>query len=531
MAQWNPNLDDEPIIDGSVPIAGVDNAQPPSAIGPTMAADAENRLASLDGLNRPRPGIIRLQHPSASFDSIHHLGQGKFLSNDAGAWFLYDSRSNVIGPTAGGPAFTHGQNVYSALADDKLYFSVGGGMTTGTGPLYKYVVGTGFSTVVMPAPYTTAMYPLWALYRLMFAFENTLIISDILDPEVFNLTTQLLTLDPIKSDCITGLCLWQGQQIAIFRNGSTWMAQTGPNLPVLDWELDRASATVGCCCHGTIVQCGVDVYFLSETGRGVYALSQMPTSSQMGVWQPISQPIKRYIDRINWSAIQCARATYWNDTYQLAVPLDGASYNNYTLIFSVTLNSWQGIWCHEDVNGNDISLRDFARDRTNPDGTVLLLGTLDGNIAQVTYPTDRRYYDQNIDGTRAPYFSSLTSRSFTFGGDMQQQYQFGGKVNQIQPYSAQIQFVESDDNVDVTIWGDRTIRLLDKSSPTNNYLLSLTIPGFPFDLDKTGYYNLPISLSGSGICNELQVEFSGPGNWTVYQMKLAAFEAMPLVTI
>ena len=187
-------------------------------------------------------------------------GSGKFLYNDAGAWFLYDSRSNVNTPAPGGPAFAHGNHVYSALSDAKLYFARGGGSTTG-GQLYKYVVGTGFSSVVLPAPFTAAMYPLWALFRLIYAYENTLIISDILDPEIFDLTNQTLTLDPIKSDYITGMCLWQGQQIAVFRNGSTWMVQTGPNLPVLNWEVDRASATVGCCCHGTIVQCGVDVFF------------------------------------------------------------------------------------------------------------------------------------------------------------------------------------------------------------------------------------------------------------------------------
>ena len=44
----------------------------------------------------------------------------------------------------------------------------------------------------------------------------------------------------------------------------------------------------------------------------------------------------------------CARATYWNDIYQLSVPMDGATYNNYTLVYSVTLNSWQGIWSHEE---------------------------------------------------------------------------------------------------------------------------------------------------------------------------------------
>ena len=88
MAQFSDQLDDEPKIDGTAPIAGVDNSQPPSAIGPTLCADAENRLSFLDGLNRPRPGVIRLQQASVSFDSIHHMGDGKFLYNDAGAWFL-----------------------------------------------------------------------------------------------------------------------------------------------------------------------------------------------------------------------------------------------------------------------------------------------------------------------------------------------------------------------------------------------------------------------------------------------------------
>ena len=70
------------------------------------------------------------------------MGDGMFLCNDAGAWFTYDSRSNVLNPSRWGPASTHGGNVYSALADTKLYFSQGGGTRTG-GPLWKYVVGVG----------------------------------------------------------------------------------------------------------------------------------------------------------------------------------------------------------------------------------------------------------------------------------------------------------------------------------------------------------------------------------------------------
>src|SRR5206468_11107896 len=167
-----------------------------------------------------------------------------------------------------------------------------------------------------------------------------------------------LTIDPIKSDSISGLCTWQIGRIAVFRNGSTWIVDTGPDLPVLNWELSRVSATIGCCAHGSIVQCGNDIYFLSETGRGVYALSRAPASGQAGIWQPISAPIKRYIDRINWSAISSARATYWNDLYMLAVPLDGAIDNNFMLIYSVNIGTWQGIWWL-DIAAKSIAPRDF----------------------------------------------------------------------------------------------------------------------------------------------------------------------------
>lgn len=521
MPQWNSQLDDEPLVDGSVPIAGINNAQPPNSIGPTFAADAENRLTQADGLNRPRPGFNRKAWTGGAFDSIHHLGVGQFLLNDAGNWFTYDSRSDVLAAASGGPAYASGAQVYSALADTVLYFSEGTN-------LRKYTPGTGFGTVTLPAPYTTAHYPLWAIYRQMYAFENTVIVSDILDPEMFNLTTQLVTLDPVHSDQITGMALWQGQTIAVWRNGSTWIVETGPNLPVLNWVVNRASATVGCACHGTIVQCGVDVYFLSETGRGVYALSQMPTSNQLGIWQPISMPIQGYIDRINWSAIQYARATYWNGLYLLSVPLDLSITNNFTLVFNVAQNAWQGLWCHDQA-GVDVTARDYARDRTNPDATVLMMGTTDGFISRATYPANKQFFDRDIDGTRRDFSSRVLTRSFAFNGNAQQAYAYGGSLNQIAPYSSKFQFLDSEEDVDISVILDRTILLFIRSSPTSGNLLQLPIPGFTFDLDLGGYFNFPMSLMNAGTCNELQFELEGDGNWTLYQIQLTAFQAAPMV--
>jgi hypothetical protein len=103
-------------------------------------------------------------------------------------------------------------------------------------------------------------------------------------------------------------------------------------------------------------------------------------------------------------------------------------------------------------------------------------------------------------------------------------------LNQIQPHSARLQFLDSVDNVDITVILDRAIEPLILSTPTSGALLQLTIPALPFDLDVSGYYYYPISLMNVGICAEIQIELAGTGNWTLFQLKVAAWEAAPLMT-
>ena len=108
-------------------------------------------------------------------------------------------------------------------------------------------------------------------------------------------------------------------------------------------------------------------------------------------------------------------------------------------------------------------------------------------------------------------------------------YTLGEDITQVRPHSARFQFLESVDPVTVTVIANRSSELTRRSLDTSNYLLSLTIPGFPFDLDVEGYKNATIALLGVGICTEFQFQFDGPGNWSIYQIKTAAFPSMPLI--
>ena len=199
------------------------------------------------------------------------------------------------------------------------------------------------------------------------------------------------------------------------------------------------------------------------------------------------------------------------------------------LVYSVTLGNWQGIWCFEQGT-TDVGFRDSARDRTNPSATLFLVAQPNGVISQFTYPVLRQYFDQDLALVHHTYDSSLVTRSFTFGL-FSMTAQYIPQMNQIQPHSVKIQFLESVDDVTVTILVDRYSEVLKTVSQTSGSYLVLPIAAIPFDLDVIGYFYLPLSLMSVGICDEVQVQLEGDGNWTVFQVRLAAYEYAPLETV
>jgi hypothetical protein len=105
------------------------------------------------------------------------------------------------------------------------------------------------------------------------------------------------------------------------------------------------------------------------------------------------------------------------------------------------------------------------------------------------------------------------TRSFTFGEDF----------NQIGPYNAQFTFLESEDEVTITAVLDREPSAIETVATTGPPQTNLTIPQLPFDLSGIGYVIQSIALQRVGLCNELQFDMEGTGNWTLAKIYCAAF--------
>ena len=93
------------------------------------------------------------------------------------------------------------------------------------------------------------------------------------------------------------------------------------------------------------MQAGGGVFFLSD--NGVYFLQPQPASSEsmklLTMADPISAAIDDVIQRINRTYAHRAVATYWNNRYYLAVPLDSSVDNNAILVYNFILKQWESV--------------------------------------------------------------------------------------------------------------------------------------------------------------------------------------------
>jgi hypothetical protein len=99
------------------------------------------------------------------------------------------------------------------------------------------------------------------------------------------------------------------------------------------------------------VQAGGGILFLSD--NGVYILNPAGAGNGAGntpegmrlltIAEPLSAPISDVIARINFNAVENAVATYWENRYYLAVPLDDSEANNAVLVYNFINKAWESV--------------------------------------------------------------------------------------------------------------------------------------------------------------------------------------------
>lgn len=175
--------------------------------------------------------------------------------------------------------------------------------------------------------------------------RDTLAVSDPLDPLHFAPFTAAVTANMGESDFIQAVVPVPAQDsLLILKQNSVLILQNFSQGSGA-WTLGTVTREYGCYAPLSVAQVGSDVWFLSR--KGVASVLQTVQGVTQGVAEPVSKPMKRYLDLIDWRAATVATAVYWNNRFYIAVPLKGQTgtpINNGWLVFNFLLKNWEGLW-------------------------------------------------------------------------------------------------------------------------------------------------------------------------------------------
>lgn len=337
---------------------------------------------------------------------------------------------------------------------------------------------------------------------------QTLLFSDILSENTP--TTNYVEVSKGDGDAIEGCLSWIASGLLVFKKRSIYVVDTTSGVGS-NASITKVHDTIGCIAARTIKQIGADglgqdVYFLAKDGvRSILTTFQ---AGQQGVTAPLSYPINDLIQRINWSAANTCNATYWNNRYMLAVPLDSASAPNYVLVYHTINKSWSGYWI--GWNPTIFSISDFNNEPR------LNFGDSSGNVMQwLDYTPTNSESVSSFQDAGSSITTIFTSKA----------YVFDQLLNAKLGYQLEIEFYQSSAHVNIqaAIDGQTPITLVSGYDTSSGIGFSVPFT-LPLVIATSGIRRSSANLMSVGPFREIQIIITATsGKLAMKTIQLNAF--------
>lgn len=134
-----------------------------------------------------------------------------------------------------------------------------------------------------------------------------------------------------SADEIVDLAKWSEDVVVIWK-GKSWGVLSGVALDLTDVRFDQRSKSYGLSARGAWAEAGDNIVFVAEK-RGFVNIRQSESGKLIGVDLPMSAPIQKLVDRIDWTEKDTIKLANWNSHLYAHVPI--ASEEDYcVLVFS-----------------------------------------------------------------------------------------------------------------------------------------------------------------------------------------------------
>jgi len=181
--------------------------------------------------------------------------------------------------------------------------------------------------------------------------RDSVSVSNFLDWQHWDLADSF-TFNNGGNDEVVAVSPWTINEALVLMRNSIYYCSFGVDRYVTGNPLSADAFTktlvtdIGCMAKKSVVQAAGGIIFLSDNGVYYLQPSQVGANDAMRlltIADPLSAPIDDVIQRINRTYAHRAVATYWNNRYYLAVPLDGSSVNNAILVYNFILKNWESV--------------------------------------------------------------------------------------------------------------------------------------------------------------------------------------------
>ena len=252
--------------------------------------------------------------------------------------------------------------------------------------------------------------------------RNTLYASDILDPEIWKTTNSIIVGGDDGEDIIA-IQPFYGFQIIVFKRNKIYLVNVTPSTTVTsgtsvlsltnsaaEWTVQTVSNRIGCIAGRSVALVNKDVFFLANDGIRSISRSLADDFSTVGL--TISEPVKDIIARINRSFISTCNATFHNNRYLLAIPLDSATNPSHILVYNSIFNCFEGLW---EVAAARMVETSFTSGFTT--NTIkLCIGTTNSRVGHLTDYKDSDSVDINtgFQDFGTGYTSRVVTKAYEF---------------------------------------------------------------------------------------------------------------------
>ncbi len=433
-------LDDQLSLERVVSFrGGADSFNAPELLPQDTSQIIENMLVPDNFVLQTRYGADRIGGSGApSVSKIQGLAwfdnptNGQFIVTVSNA-LLSSYSGSAWAAIAGWTPTANTSQVEMAQAIDNIYFTDGNkawGFWTGTGA--ATTLGTTYGTGVgIGDPPVGASIIAWNGTRMFAAglpfstpnktTPDTLMVSLALVPGNggWDNVTWSIRIGSGDSDPITALAPMQNNWLLVLKKRSLWLVYADPTATSAgNYTVQNLTKEIGCVGKRAWAMNGNDVMFLAHDG--IRSVRRMAIGvDEFEVVPPMSEPIKSYIDSINWLAASKTCAWRYLQWVFFAIPTgaqDDTKNPDTVLVFNTRTQTWMGAftgwaptcWATTYFNGSKNLIYGDTTPNVNQwkddQDTSLATTCLDNGVAVASYVRTKVFTFQDPVATKDPMY-------------------------------------------------------------------------------------------------------------------------------